>query len=121
MHETAYAKINLALHVRERMADSYHRIDTLFAFAEDGDQLSVAAGDELTRAITGPFAANLEGERDNLVLRAASALRDRSRIKAGARLTLDKRLPIASGIGGGSADAAAALRLLARWWHLDAS
>ena len=121
MHETAYAKINLALHVRERMADGYHRIETVFAFAEDGDRLSVVEGEGLTLAITGPFAAGLAGEGDNLVLRAARALRERSGVEAGARLTLDKRLPIASGIGGGSADAAAALRLLTRWWHLDAN
>ena len=120
MHETAFAKINLALHVRERMADGYHRIETVFAFAEDGDRLGVAEGDDFTLEITGPFAAGLAGERDNLVLRAARALRDRYAVKAGARLTLDKQLPIAAGIGGGSADAAAALRLLTRWWGLDA-
>ena len=119
MHETAYAKINLALHVRERMADGYHRIETVFAFAEHGDRLGVAEGDDLTLEVTGPFAADLAGEGDNLVLRAARALRDRYAVKAGARLTLDKQLPIASGIGGGSADAAAALRLLTRWWRLD--
>ena len=121
MQETAYAKINLALHVRERRADGYHRIETVFAFAEDGDRLDVAAAQDLTLEIIGPFAADLAGEGDNLVLRAARALRDRCGVETGARLTLDKRLPIASGIGGGSADAAAALRLLARWWHLDAS
>ena len=121
MHETAYAKINLALHVRERMADGYHRIETVFAFAEDGDGLDVAEAKELTLEITGPFAADLTGDGDNLVLSAARALRERHGVKAGARLTLDKRLPIAAGIGGGSADAAAALRLLTRWWHLDAS
>jgi len=121
MHETAYAKINLALHVRERMADGYHRIETIFAFADDGDRLGVAEVQDLTLEIIGPFAPDLVGEADNLILRAARALRDRYGVAAGARLTLDKRLPIASGIGGGSADAAAALRLLARWWHLDAS
>jgi 4-diphosphocytidyl-2-C-methyl-D-erythritol kinase len=121
MHETAYAKINLALHVRERMPDGYHRIETVFAFAEDGDRLSVTEGDDLSLAITGPFAADLAGESDNLVLRAARALRDRNGVTTGAHLTLDKHLPISSGIGGGSADAAAALRLLSRWWHLDAS
>jgi 4-diphosphocytidyl-2-C-methyl-D-erythritol kinase len=121
MQETAYAKINLALHVRERRADGYHRIETVFAFARDGDRLDVAPAQDLTLEIIGPFAADLAGEGDNLALRAARALRDRYGVAAGARLTLDKRLPIASGIGGGSADAAAALRLLARWWHVDAS
>ncbi len=117
MHETAYAKLNLALHVRGREPDGYHRIETAFAFAEDGDGLSVAEGEGIGLRVTGPFAAGLAGE-DNIVLAAANALRERSAVRAGAALTLDKRLPVASGIGGGSADAAAALRLLNRWWGL---
>ena len=116
MMETAPAKINLALHVRERMPDGYHRIETLFAFAEDGDRLSVAPASELSLAIDGPFAAGLSAGADNLVLRAAQALRDLARVAEGASLRLEKNLPVASGIGGGSADAAAALRLLARFW-----
>ena len=119
MEETAYAKINLALHVRAREPDGYHRIETLFAFAEDGDRLGVGAGDGLSLRISGPFASELCEAGDNLVLRAAEALRDRCRIGKGASLILDKRLPVASGIGGGSADAAAALRLLRRWWSLE--
>ena len=118
MHETAFAKLNLALHVRERMADLYHRIETIFAFAEDGDELTVSQSATLELEIKGPFAADLIGDADNLVLRAARALRERHGVTAGARLTLDKRLPVASGLGGGSADAAAALRLLSRWWNL---
>jgi 4-diphosphocytidyl-2-C-methyl-D-erythritol kinase len=118
MEETGYAKINLALHVRERMPDGYHRIETLFAFAEQGDRLRVSQSDELRLHVTGRFAEALEGE--NLVLKAAHALQARFRVPAGAALTLDKRLPVASGIGGGSADAAAALRLLDRWWGLEA-
>ncbi|HEX8623958.1 MAG TPA: 4-(cytidine 5'-diphospho)-2-C-methyl-D-erythritol kinase [Allosphingosinicella sp.] len=120
MHETAYAKLNLALHVRGRQADGYHRIETAFAFAEDGDLLSVAEGDGISLQVVGPFAAALKVD-DNIVLTAANALRDRGRVSAGAALTLDKRLPVASGIGGGSADAAAALRLLLRWWRLSLS
>jgi 4-diphosphocytidyl-2-C-methyl-D-erythritol kinase len=115
MDEIAYAKINLALRVLGRRADGYHDIDTLFAFAEDGDRLSVAAGEELSLRVTGPFASALGEAEDNLVLRAA-------RLVGGGRaaaLTLDKRLPVGSGIGGGSADAAAVLRLLSRWWRLD--
>lgn len=115
MDETAYAKLNLALHVRARETDGYHRIETAFAFAEDGDRLSVAEGEGISLDIVGPFADSLAGE-DNIVLKAARALRDRAGIAGGAALTLDKRLPVASGIGGGSADAAAALRLLSRWW-----
>lgn len=117
MEETAYAKINLALHVRAREADGYHRIETLFAFAEDGDLLRAEEADGLSLEITGPFAGALGNGPDNLVLRAAEALG----AGRGAALTLDKRLPIASGIGGGSADAAAALRLLRRLWSLDVS
>ncbi|HLL58325.1 MAG TPA: 4-(cytidine 5'-diphospho)-2-C-methyl-D-erythritol kinase [Allosphingosinicella sp.] len=118
MEEIAYAKINLALHVRAREPDGYHRIETLFAFAEDGDRLSVKPGEGLSLDIIGPFAPGLGGEKDNLVLRAAEALRKRCGVRAGASLLLDKRLPVASGIGGGSADAAAALRLLTRFWSL---
>jgi len=120
MEETAYAKINLALHVRAREPDGYHRIETVFAFAEDGDRLSVAPGEGLSLDLIGPFAAQLEDGGDNLVLCAAKALRRRYDVSQGAALTLDKRLPVASGIGGGSADAAATLRLLDRWWRLDA-
>lgn len=119
MQETAYAKINLALHVRAREPDGYHRIETIFAFAEDGDELGVAPADDLTLAVIGPFAEALAGEGDNLVLRAARALAEAGGIVPAAALTLDKRLPVASGIGGGSADAAAALRLLRRFWGLD--
>ncbi len=118
MQEIAFAKINLALHVRERQADGYHRIETIFAFAEDGDTLAVSESEELALSVQGPFAGALEG--DNLVLRAAEALRERFAVTQGASLLLDKRLPVASGIGGGSADAAAALRLLDRWWGLNA-
>ena len=118
MEETAYAKVNLALHVRGREADGYHRIETLFAFCEDGDRLRAAPAGALTLKVEGPFAAALAGEGDNLVLRAARLLQSEAAIREGAALTLDKRLPVASGIGGGSADAAAALRLLNRLWDL---
>jgi len=119
MRETACAKLNLALHVRAREADGYHRIETIFAFAEAGDVLTAAPGAGLTLSVTGPFAADLADEPDNLVLRAARALADRAGIVGDAALTLDKKLPVASGIGGGSADAAATLRLLRRFWRLD--
>jgi 4-diphosphocytidyl-2-C-methyl-D-erythritol kinase len=117
--ETAFAKINLALHVRRRRDDGYHDIETLFAFCADGDRLGATLAADLTLAIEGPFAAGLSDEADNLVLRAARALRDAAGVTLGAHITLDKRLPVASGIGGGSADAAAALRLLARLWRTD--
>ena len=119
MEEVGYAKINLALHVRAREPHGYHRLETIFAFAEEGDRLTVSEGEGLTLTLTGPFAAGLGTGADNLVMRAAEALRARCGVAKGAALLLDKRLPVASGIGGGSADAAAALRLLRRWWQLD--
>lgn len=115
MRETAYAKINLALHVRSRDPDGYHHIETLFAFCEDGDGLEVDRGDCLRLDIDGPRAGDLSTGADNLVLRAARLLQ---RDGAGASLRLTKVLPVAAGLGGGSADAAAALRLLNRLWGL---
>ncbi len=117
--ETAYAKINLALHVRGKRADGYHDLETLFAFCADGDRLTAEPADDLSLVIGGPFAAGLSAGEDNLVLRAARALRSAMGVASGAAIRLDKRLPVASGIGGGSADAAAALRLLARLWAVD--
>ncbi|MBW8783246.1 MAG: 4-(cytidine 5'-diphospho)-2-C-methyl-D-erythritol kinase [Novosphingobium sp.] len=110
MIETAYAKINLALHVRRRRADGYHEIETLFAFVDAGDTLTVtpAARDELH--LVGEFAAELADPLGNLVARALSQL-PRAQ---GWRITLDKRLPIAAGLGGGSADAGAVFRLVER-------
>lgn len=112
--EVAPAKINLALHVRRRRADGYHDLDTLFAFLTDGDVLSVedASGDRF--AIVGPFAESLAGEGGNLVLAARDAFAGTFGAVPPLAITLDKRLPVASGIGGGSADAAAMLRVLAR-------
>ena len=119
MRETAFAKINLALHVRAREPDGYHRIETVFAFAEDGDLLEVREGGELSLEVEGPFSDRLSKGDDNLVVRAARALAAAAGIEPSGALLLDKRLPVASGIGGGSADAAAALRLLSRWWNVD--
>ena len=116
--EPAPAKLNLALHVRGRRVDGRHEIETVFAFCTDGDRLEAESADDLSLTITGPFADGLSVE-DNLVLKAAAALRVDAGIEAGAALRLKKSLPIASGIGGGSADAAAALRLLTRLWKVD--
>jgi 4-diphosphocytidyl-2-C-methyl-D-erythritol kinase len=180
--EAAPAKINLHLHVVGRRPDGYHLLDSLVVFAAIGDQLTVSPAQDLSLSVTGPFAGALAAEADNLVLRAARALWNRSRpsdaglsgapisgapisgvipgvveadsprvmagpspamtravvsrldrsnssaagvaapgmgTSAGAKLVLEKNLPVASGIGGGSADAAAALRLLSRFWGLD--
>ncbi|USI71877.1 4-(cytidine 5'-diphospho)-2-C-methyl-D-erythritol kinase [Sphingomonas morindae] len=116
--DVGYAKLNLALHVRRRRPDGYHDLETLFAFCEAGDGLSAEPADTLGLTIEGPFGAGLSAGPDNLVLRAAAALRAAAGIDAGAAIRLDKRLPVAAGIGGGSADAAAALRVLARLWTL---
>jgi 4-diphosphocytidyl-2-C-methyl-D-erythritol kinase len=118
LRETAYAKINLALHVRERLTDGYHRLESLFAFAQHGDTLEIAKAGVLRLEIDGPFAEKLEADQDNLVLRAAEALRSHFGLNVGAEIRLTKNLPVAAGIGGGSADAAAALRGLVRCWGL---
>jgi 4-diphosphocytidyl-2-C-methyl-D-erythritol kinase len=117
--EIAPAKLNLALHVRGRLPDGRHAIETIFAFCSDGDRLSAEAADEFSLEITGPFAAELGHSDDNLVLRAARALQAETGVTEGAAIRLDKQLPVASGIGGGSADAAATLRLLTSMWGTD--
>ena len=115
----APAKINLWLHVTGRRADGYHELDSLVAFADVGDRLSIAPADGLSLTVFGPFAAALGTAAENLVLRAARALALHCGVPAGAALHLEKNLPVASGIGGGSADAAAALRLCARLWQVE--
>ena len=106
----APAKINLSLHVTRKRPDGYHDLQSLVAFADIGDVLTLECAPALSLAIDGPFAQGLEGEADNLVLRAARAIAQRRPTIEGARIRLTKNLPVASGIGGGSADAAAALR-----------
>ncbi len=110
---TARAKINLYLHVIGRRDDGYHLMDSLVCFAELGDELTIESARELSLTLDGPFAPAL-ATADNLVLRAARLI-DPSR---GAALRLTKQLPVAAGIGGGSADAAAALVGLSRFWGL---
>jgi 4-diphosphocytidyl-2-C-methyl-D-erythritol kinase len=117
--DTGYAKINLALHVRARRPDGYHDLETIFAFTDLGDGIGAEPADELSLTLEGPFATAVPPGGDNLVLRAARALAEAADVPPGAAITLDKRLPIAAGLGGGSADAAAALRLLNRLWGLD--
>jgi 4-diphosphocytidyl-2-C-methyl-D-erythritol kinase len=117
--EAAPAKVNLYLHVTGRRDDGYHLLDSLVVFAGIGDTLGATPADRLSLQVTGPFAAGLAGEADNLVLRAARALAAAAGVTAGGRLVLDKHLPVASGVGGGSADAAAALRLLCRLWDVS--
>lgn len=112
--EKAPAKINLTLRVLGRREDGYHELESLVAFAGVGDTLSLAPGGKPALAISGPFAAACGPVDDNLVLKAMRALSERvGGLKTG-RFQLEKNLPVAAGIGGGSADAGAALRLLAR-------
>jgi 4-diphosphocytidyl-2-C-methyl-D-erythritol kinase len=112
--EKAPAKVNLTLRVVGRRADGYHDIESLVAFAGVGDALTFTPGGALALNVGGPTAAAAGEIADNLVLKAARALAERvDRLKLG-RFALSKRLPVAAGLGGGSADAAAALRLLAR-------
>lgn len=105
--EPAPAKINLCLHVTGRRHDGYHLLDSLVVFTEFGDRVTVAPG-PLSLAVEGPFAAGLAADDDNLCLRAARS------VGGDGAITLHKALPVASGIGGGSADAAAVLRALGR-------
>ena len=119
--DIAAAKLNLALHVRGRLPDGRHSIETIFAFCTDGDRLSAEPSDGLFLTVSGPFAGELLGVEDNLVLVAARELQAESGCEQGAAIQLDKQLPVASGVGGGSADAAAALRLLTSLWGIDPS
>ncbi|WP_428247626.1 4-(cytidine 5'-diphospho)-2-C-methyl-D-erythritol kinase [Ferrovibrio sp.] len=120
----APAKVNLFLHITARRPDGYHELESLVVFARDeaaADRVTVTPAADLTLAIDGPFAAGLAADDGNLVLRAAHLLRGdlrRDGNPLGAKLTLTKNLPVASGIGGGSADAAAVLHLLNEQWRL---
>jgi 4-diphosphocytidyl-2-C-methyl-D-erythritol kinase len=120
----ARAKVNLYLHVVGRRADGYHRLDSLVVFADAGDELRIEPSGRLSLTIDGPFGAGLSASDDNLVLRAAgalaAALAEKNLPAGGAALRLSKRLPVASGIGGGSADAAATLVGLSRFWNVPA-
>ena len=116
----APAKLNLYLHVTGRRADGYHELDSLVTFTALADTLEIASADALSLAVSGPFAEAL-GTGDNLATRAAAALAERLGRRASVRIVLQKRIPVAAGLGGGSADAAAVLRGLARLWGLGAA
>ena len=120
---TANAKINLNLSVLGKRADGYHVLDSLVTFALLGDELSVSSSDELTLTYEGAFASDLQDsfvhESDDLVLKAATALQQESGTSMSAALQLTKSVPLGAGLGGGSADAAACLRLLNSFWKLD--
>jgi 4-diphosphocytidyl-2-C-methyl-D-erythritol kinase len=113
---TAPAKVNLALHVTGRRSDGHHLLDSIVVFADIGDGLRFEPAPDMALTVSGPFAAGVPTDGANLILRAAALL---AKAGQGARITLEKRLPHGGGIGGGSSDAAAALKALARLW--DAS
>ncbi|MGE5476019.1 MAG: 4-(cytidine 5'-diphospho)-2-C-methyl-D-erythritol kinase [Bacteroidales bacterium] len=115
----APAKVNLTLHVTGKRADGYHLLESLVAFAGVGDTLEFRPADGLHLTLAGPTAPALAADDDNIVLKAARALAAHAGIPPNAHIRLTKRLPVAAGIGGGSADAAAALRGLARLWRLN--
>lgn len=115
----APAKLNLFLHIGEKRPDRYHELESLVVFAEAGDRLEFAPASELILKVMGPFRAQCPASEKNLVLKAARALKERGGKQEGAAITLEKNLPVAAGLGGGSADAAATLRALNVLWHLD--
>ncbi|MCP5072026.1 MAG: 4-(cytidine 5'-diphospho)-2-C-methyl-D-erythritol kinase [Rhodobacteraceae bacterium] len=110
----ARAKINLCLHVTGQREDGYHLLDSIVCFADCGDRLEFAPDQAVSLSIDGPFSQGLSGLDDNLILKAARCFD----APAGCAIHLQKHLPVASGIGGGSADAATALHGLAALWHL---
>ncbi len=115
----APAKINLTLKVAAARADGYHPLESVVAFADIGDIVEAEAADDLSLTIYGDFAEGLAADQTNLVLRAAAALAEAAGVAPRARLSLEKNLPIASGIGGGSSDAASALTALNGLWGLN--
>ena len=116
---TAPAKVNLTLHVTGQRGDGYHLLDSLVVFVDMGDQLTVQPAPDLRLSVGGPFALGVPTDDRNLVLRAARALAGLRGVDRGAAIHLDKHLPHAAGLGGGSSDAAATLHLLAKFWEVD--
>ncbi|MCW5700148.1 MAG: 4-(cytidine 5'-diphospho)-2-C-methyl-D-erythritol kinase [Rhodospirillales bacterium] len=114
----AWAKVNLYLHIIGRRDDGFHLLDSLVAFAGVGDRLHIRDADTLTLTVAGPFADSVPRDESNLVLRAAGLLADVARSRPRAHIHLEKNLPVASGIGGGSSDAAATLKHLNSFWDL---
>jgi len=115
----APAKINLYLHITTKRRDGYHSLESLVAFANYGDEISVAPSDKLTLTINGPYSKVLRSKGDNIVIKAAKLLASSHGVDQKAKITLTKNLPISSGIGGGSADAAATLYALSKLWDLS--
>ena len=114
LYETAYAKINLALHVRRRREDGYHELETLFAFVDQGDVLTVSEASQDSLSVRGEYAPQLSDPFGNIVSKALGVL-PRS---AGLEISMKKRLPVAAGLGGGSADAGAVFRIVRELYGL---
>lgn len=114
----APAKINLTLHVTGQREDGYHELDSLVVFAGISDSITASPAPDLRLSVSGPFSDGVPVDRSNLILRAAEILRDARGVKGGAMLTLEKHLPHAAGIGSGSSDAAATLKLLSEMWDV---
>ena len=119
LEEQAPAKVNLDLRITGRRPDGYHELDSIVVFTAWADRLTFTPDRRLTLELSGPFAAALSDQTDNLVLRAARRLAEHAGRPARVRIALDKRIPVAAGLGGGSADAAATLRGLSRLWQLE--
>lgn len=116
---TAPAKINLTLHVTGQRDDGYHELDSLVVFAEVGDNITATRAVDMRLTVSGPFAVGVPTDSSNLMMKAAETLREVRGVKMGAHLHLEKNLPHAAGIGGGSSDAAATLKLLAELWDVE--
>ena len=115
----APAKVNLTLHVTGQRDDGYHLLDSLVVFTDAGDVIKVAPANTLTLAVSGPFAFGVPTDGANLILRAAETLRHIRGVIKGAAITVEKNLPNAAGLGGGSSDAATTLKLLAELWEVS--
>lgn len=120
--EQAPAKVNLYLHVNHRRDDGYHDLESLVVFTKFGDRVRLSHAPALNVSRTGPFATLLpENAEDDLCIRAARQMAERFGRDTAFRISLEKNIPVAAGVGGGSADAAAVLRALARLWSIDAN
>lgn len=118
IHTFAPAKINLYLHVSEKLENGYHALDSLIAFANVGDEITLTPAAEFSLHIDGPFAESIPADENNLAMKAAKLFTDKTGKPLNCQMTLTKNLPASAGIGGGSADAAAALRALEQFWDI---
>jgi 4-diphosphocytidyl-2-C-methyl-D-erythritol kinase len=116
LHQEAHAKINLGLRILERLPDGYHAIETVFVELDWGDMLFAEPADELELICRGN---SVPRDENNLVLRAAQLLQREANVSQGAKIILDKSIPVGGGLGGGSSDAAATLKLLSRLWQIE--